>query len=78
MKISTIKGRKHCEKRRNRLLQAISLFLTMFSTAIISLVRQNAVLCGNGLKGDSLISETLLLLSANGLSMDRCMVFVKC
>ena len=27
-------GRKHCEKRRNCLLQAISPFLTMFSTAI--------------------------------------------
>ena len=27
-------GRKHCEKRRNYLLQAISPFLTMFSTAI--------------------------------------------
>ena len=33
-KISTIQGRKHCEKRRNCLLQAISPFLTMFSTAI--------------------------------------------
>ena len=33
-KISTIKGRKHCEKRGNCLLQAISPFLTMFSTAI--------------------------------------------
>ena len=39
-------GRKHCEKRRNCLLQAISPFLTMFSS---SLERQNAVLCGNGL-----------------------------
>ena len=33
-KISAIEGRKHCEKRRNCLLQAISPFLTMFSTAI--------------------------------------------
>ena len=33
-KISAIWGRKHCEKRRNCLLQAISPFLTMFSTAI--------------------------------------------
>ena len=32
--ISAIKGRKHCEKRRNCFLQAISPFLTMFSTAI--------------------------------------------
>ena len=29
-----IRGRKHCEKRRDYLLQAISPFLTMFSTAI--------------------------------------------
>ena len=33
-KISNILGRKQCEKRRNCLLQAISPFLTMFSTAI--------------------------------------------
>ena len=33
-KISTIQGRKHCEKRKNCLLQAISPFLTMFSTAV--------------------------------------------
>ena len=39
---------KHCEKRRNCLLQAISPFLTMFSTALFS-VRQNKALCGNGL-----------------------------
>ena len=31
---SAIKGRKYCEKRRNCLLQAISPFLTIFSTAI--------------------------------------------
>ena len=43
-------GIKHCEKRRNCLLQAISPFLTMFSTDVYLLVRQNAVLCGNGLK----------------------------
>ena len=47
MKNKFIKGRKHCEKRRNCLLQAISPFLTMFSN--ISLVCQNAALCGNGL-----------------------------
>ena len=29
-----LKGRKHCEKRRNCLLQASSPFPTMFSTAI--------------------------------------------
>ena len=33
-KISAIYGRKHCEKRRNCLLQAISPFLTMFPKAI--------------------------------------------
>ena len=35
------KGRKHCE-------QAISAFLTVFYS-FTSIVRQNAVLCGNGL-----------------------------
>ena len=33
MKLSAIQGRKHCEKRRNCLLQAISPFLAMFSIA---------------------------------------------
>ena len=33
-KINIIYGRKHCEKRRNFLLQAVFPFLTMFSTAI--------------------------------------------
>ena len=33
-KISTTLGRKHCEKRRNCLLQALSPFLAIFSTAI--------------------------------------------
>ena len=33
-KKSAIKGRKHCERRRNCLWQGISPFLTMFSTAI--------------------------------------------
>ena len=38
------------KKRRYCLLQAVSPFLTMFSAAIIiSLVPQNATLCGNGL-----------------------------
>ena len=37
-------GGKHCEKRRNCSLQAISPFLTMFS-----LVRLHAAFCGNGL-----------------------------
>ena len=36
------------EKRRYCLLQAISPFLNVFHT-YISLVRQNAALCGNGL-----------------------------
>ena len=40
-----MQSRKHCEKRRNCLLQAISPFLTMFSTALVC---QNVVLCGNG------------------------------
>ena len=40
--------RKHCEKRKNCLLQAISPFPTIFSTAIY----QNAALCGNGLTLD--------------------------
>ena len=44
----SIYGRKHCEERRNCLFQAISPFLTMFSTTI-TLVRQTAVLCCNGL-----------------------------
>ena len=44
--MSSIEGRKHCEKRRNCLLQAIFPFVTMFSTA----THQNAVMCGNGLK----------------------------
>ena len=34
MKLIVIQGRKHCEKRRNCLLQAISPFLAMFSIAI--------------------------------------------
>ena len=34
MKNKSIQGGKHCEKRRNCLLQAISPFLTIFSTAI--------------------------------------------
>ena len=33
-KISIKYGRKHCVKRRNCLLQVISPFLTMFSTAV--------------------------------------------
>ena len=39
-----IECRELCEKRRNCLLQAISPF-----HSYISLVRENAVLCGNGL-----------------------------
>ena len=44
---------KVISKRRNCLLQAISPFLTTFSNVYISLVRQNAALCGNGLKTNS-------------------------
>ena len=43
-----MKGRKHCENRRNCLLQAISPFLNVFHS-YISLVCQNVSLCGNGL-----------------------------
>ena len=39
------------EKWRNCMLQKSSPFLTMFSTAVKYLVRQNASLCGNGLIG---------------------------
>ena len=42
--LKCIYGRKHCEKRRNCLLQAISPFLTMFSKSMY------AALCDNGLK----------------------------
>ena len=48
-KMSAISGRKHCEKRRNFLLQAFFPFLTKFSTELsISLVHQNTALSGNG------------------------------
>ena len=46
--MSAIKGRKHCDKRRNCLLQEISPFLNVFH-GYISLVRQNVALCGNEL-----------------------------
>ena len=49
MKNKCHKGRKHSEKRRNCLLQAICPFLTMFFYRYISLVRQNAALYGDGL-----------------------------
>ena len=49
-KISTIQGRKHCEKRRNCLLQAVSHFSHDVFHSYISLVHQNAALCGNWLK----------------------------
>ena len=57
-------------KRKNCLLQAISPFLTLFSTAI-SLVCQNAALCGNGLT-DSRKNKTLyisLLLKTRGIAI---------
>ena len=53
MEISTIHGRKHCEKRRNCLLQVIPPFLTMFSTAIY----QTAGLGGNGLNREAAMLE---------------------
>ena len=46
-KKSVIKGRKHCEKRRNCSLQAI--FHNVFHNYIF-LVSQNVILSGNGLK----------------------------
>ena len=46
MEKSTIKGRKHCEKKRKCLSQAIS--HNVFYS-YISLVCQNVVLCGNWL-----------------------------
>ena len=57
-KISAIQSRKHCEKWRNCLLQAISLFLTVFfhTYMYISLVHQNAALCGNGLNTHEAVS----------------------
>ena len=48
-KIGAIQCRKHCEKRRNCLLQAISPFSHNVFHSYISLVRQDAALCGNGL-----------------------------
>ena len=42
-------GRKHCGKRRNCLLQAISPFLSVFKTPV-SQGRQKVSLCGNGLR----------------------------
>ena len=56
-KISTMLGRKNCEKRRNCLLQAISPFLTVVFHSYISLVRQNVVLCGNGLKTEQAVAS---------------------
>ena len=47
-KISAIYGRKHCEKRRNCLLQAIFSFSHNVFHSYISLVRQTAALSGNG------------------------------
>ena len=43
-------GRKHCGKRRNCLLRAISPFLTVFSKGFVSQGRQKVSLCGNGFK----------------------------
>ena len=69
---NTIYGRKHREKRRNCLLQAISTFLTMFFYSCKCLVRQNAALCGNGLK--RLLRLWLLLLKIR-LRKTYCLIF---
>ena len=42
-------GRKHCGKRRNCSLRAISPFPTVFSKRLVSQGRQKVSLCGNGL-----------------------------
>ena len=42
-------GRKHCGKRRNCSLRAISPFPTVFSKRLVSQGRQKMSLCGNGL-----------------------------
>ena len=42
-------GRKHCGKRRNCSLRAISPFPTVFSKGLFPRGRQKASLCGNGL-----------------------------
>ena len=55
-KISAIYGRKHCEKRRNCLLQAISPFPHDVFHSYISLVRQIVALFSNGLNRFSYIT----------------------
>ena len=42
-------GRKHCRKRRNCSLPAISPFPTVFFKRLVSQGRQKVSLCGNGL-----------------------------
>ena len=44
------KGRKHCGKRRNCSLRAISPFPIVFPKRLLSQGRQKETLCGNGLK----------------------------
>ena len=44
------KSRKHCGKRRNCSLRAISSFPTVFSKSLFSQGRQKVSFCGNGLK----------------------------
>ena len=57
-------GRKHCGKRRNCSLQAISPFPTVFSKGLFPRGLQKASLCGNGLKerkgGDCIRSDRLI------------------
>ena len=43
-------GRKHCGKRRNCSLRAISPFPTVFSKGLFPRGRQKVSLCGNGLR----------------------------
>ena len=49
MEIKYYVGRKHCEKRRNWLVTSNFSFSYIVLPSYISLVRQNVVLCGNGL-----------------------------
>ena len=51
-------GRKHCGKRRNCSLRAISPFPTVFSKRLVSKRRQKVSLCGNGLRNPPTPSKT--------------------
>ena len=56
-KISTIKGRNHCEKRRNKLLVTSNFFFSHnVCHSYISFVHQNAALFGNWLTQSRLLT----------------------